>query len=127
MKKMYYCLLACREIRNAAAHSNCILNDLHVSNSVHRASYEVMNSLARIPTLSATSRSKKMSNDRIREFVTLLYTHKALVSSEGVHNKTSVKLREFLARMNKNKRYYSKNNLIESSFGFIEKVIDFWF
>ena len=38
MKKMYYCLLACREIRNAAAHSNCILNDLHVSNSVHRVS-----------------------------------------------------------------------------------------
>lgn len=127
MKKMYYCLLACREIRNAAAHSNCILNDLHVLNSAHRVSYDVMNSLAQIPTLSATSRWKKMTNDRIREFVTLLYTHKALVSSEGVHNKTSAKLREFLARMNKNRDYYYKNGLIKSSFDFIEKVIDFWF
>ena len=28
---------------------------------------------------------KKMTNDIIREIVTLLYTHKELVSSEGVH------------------------------------------
>ena len=68
-----------------------------------------------------------MTNDRIREFVTLLYTHKAFVSSEGVHKKTSAKLKEFLTRMNKNKDYYNKNGLITSSFDFIEKVIDFWF
>lgn len=65
MKRLYYCLLACKEIRNAAAHSNCILNDLHLSSSVHNVSYDVMNALAKIPTLSATSRRKKMTNDRI--------------------------------------------------------------
>lgn len=127
MKRLYYCLLACKEIRNAAAHSNCILNDLHLSSSVHNVSYDVMNALAKIPTLSATSRRKKMTNDRIREIITLMYTHKELVSSEGVHNKTSVKLQEFISRMNKNKDYYKDNSLIFTSFDFIEKVIDFWF
>ena len=127
MKRLYYCLLACKEIRNAAAHSNCILNDLHLSSSVHNVSYDVMNALAKIPTLSATSRRKKMTNDRIREIITLMYTHKELVSSEGVHNKTSVKLHEFVSRMNKNKDYYKDNSLIFTSFDFIEKVIDFWF
>ncbi len=127
MKKLYYCLLACREIRNAAAHSNCILNDLHVSNTEHRVSYDVKNALAQIPALSANSRRKKMTNDRIRELVTLLYTHKVLVSSTGVHNKTMLKLKEFCSRMNKNRNYYKSNNLIETSFDFIEKVIDFWY
>ena len=127
MNKMYYCLLACKEIRNAAAHSNCILNDLHVQNSTHRVGFDVMNALACIPSLSVTSRSRKMTNDRIRELVTLLYTHKMLVSSPGVHDKTSKKLRVFLERMNKHREYYSKNSLIDSSFSFIEKVIDFWF
>ena len=127
MKRLYYCLRACKDIRNAAAHSNCILNDLHLSNSEHNASHEVMNALAKIPTLSTNSRRKKMTNDRIREIITLMYTHKELVSSEGVHNKTSVKLREFVSRMNRNINYYKDNSLIHTSFDFIEKVIDFWF
>jgi abortive infection bacteriophage resistance protein len=127
MKKIYYCLLACKEIRNASAHSNCILNNLHISNSTHDVSYEVINALAKIPTLSVTSRGKKMTNDRIREIVTLLYTHKELVSSESVHKKSSVKLQEFVYRMNKNRDYYKNNSLIDTSFDFIEKVIDFWF
>ena len=127
MKRLYYCLLACKEIRNASAHSNCIMNDLHISNSAHNVSYDVMNALAKIPTLSVTSRRKKMTNDRIREIVTLLYTHKELVSSDGVHKKSSVKLHEFVDRMNKNRYYYKSNSLIDTSFDFIEKVIDFWF
>lgn len=127
MKRLYYCLLACKEIRNASAHSNCIMNDLHISNSSHNVSYDVMNALAKIPTLSVTSRRKKMTNDRIREIVTLLYTHKELVSSEGVHKKSSEKLHEFVDRMNKNRNYYKNNSIIDTSFDFIEKVIDFWF
>lgn len=127
MKRLYYCLLTCKEIRNASAHSNCIMNDLHISNSEHNVSYDVMNALAKIPTLSVTSRRIKMTNDRIREIVTLLYTHKELVSSEGVHKKSSVKLHEFVDRMNKNRYYYKSNSLIDTSFDFIGKVIDFWF
>ncbi len=127
MKKLYYCLLACKEIRNASAHSNCILNDLHVSNSMHNPSYDVMRALNEVPNVSSNTRKKKMTNDRIREIITLLYTHKELVDSEGVHKKTSEKLKEVVNRINKNRYYYKNNSLIDTSFGFIEKVIDFWF
>ena len=55
------------------------------------------------------------------------YIHKELVDSEGVHKKTSEKLKEVVNRINKNRYYYKNNSLIDTSFGFIEKVIDFWF
>jgi len=34
MKNNFYRLLTCKEIRNASAHSNCILNDLKVRTGV---------------------------------------------------------------------------------------------
>ena len=44
----FYRLLTCKEIRNVAAHSNCILNDLHSGNAKHHTNYAVTRELSKI-------------------------------------------------------------------------------
>ena len=39
LKNMFYMLRSCKDIRNACAHSSCILNDLHPSTKKHETSY----------------------------------------------------------------------------------------
>ena len=81
----YYLLLTCKEIRNACAHNSCILNELSTNTSKHKTNFLVTQELSSIPTLSPTTRKRKMSNAHIQQIVTLLYFHKKIVTSTGVH------------------------------------------
>lgn len=68
-----------------------------------------------------------MSNFRTQQIVTLLYTHKRIVTSTGVQNKSKQLIKDFIGRINKNRNYYSSNSLISTSFDFLTKIVDFWF
>jgi len=127
MQSMFYKLQTCKEIRNAAAHSSCIINDLHRNTAIHKTSNDVKNDLIKSTTLSTASINKKMSNSRIQQIVTLLYTHNIVVTSLGVHNNTAALLKELKRRMFENQAYYHNNALIFSSFTFIATVIDIWY
>ncbi len=127
LKNMFYMLRACKDIRNACAHSSCILNDLHPSTKKHETSYDISKSLSNIKKISKNARQKKMSNIRIQQIVTLLYTHKTIVTSIGVHEKAVDILSTLSNRINKNEDYYISNSMVSSSFHFINTVIDNWF
>lgn len=127
MTNTYFRLLTCKEIRNACAHSNCILNDLHNKTSRHDSSHEVTKDLGLVPGISKSSQNRKMSNAHIQQIVTLLYTHKDIITSEGVHEKSCIKLQEISKRMYRNVSYYTNNALIMSSFRFLKLIIDNWF
>ncbi len=127
MKDMHFMLLSCRSVRNACAHSSCILNELQSDTATSSTKYAVNQSLSLINGLSSNTRRKRMSNARLQQIVTLLYVHKEVVTSSGVHSKACKALNELIARINKNRTYYDSNALISSSFGFLEKVIDNWF
>lgn len=68
-----------------------------------------------------------MSNIRIQQIITLLYEHKMIVTSNGVHRKASNLLHELLNRISKNISYYESNDLITTSFNFLNIIIDKWF
>ncbi len=127
MKNEHYILKTCKEIRNACAHSSCILNNLHLNTAMHKTSFEVNKSLYNIERLSKNMAKKKMSNARLQEIVTLLYAHNKLVASDGVHSKAARELSTFVTRMNKNLNYYQSNDMIKSSFSFLYKVIEAWY
>lgn len=127
MKDVYYRLLTCKELRNACAHSNCIINDLHTGNTKYKTNNKINRELMKISSITKTTRSKKMSNAHIQQIITLMYTHKELVTSIGVHNDKSEALQLLIVRMNENIEYYSQNDLITSSFKFIKLVVDSWF
>lgn len=127
MQNNFYLLLACKDIRNACAHNSCVLNDLSAGNAVTRAKAGVHKALSKIPALSKNVRSKKMSNERIQQIITLLYTHSEIVTSPGVKLKTAEKVKKLSARISKNASYYDNNLLIKTSFEFLITVIDNWF
>lgn len=127
MINMYYMLLSCRLVRNACAHSSCVLNELHANTATATARYDVNQELALIESISSNTRRKRMSNARIQQIVTLLFVHKEVITSAGVHYKACCALHELTERINKNQSYYESNALISSSFDFIEKVVDNWF
>lgn len=127
MKDNYYRLLTCKEIRNACAHSNCVLNELAPRTARHKTNNAVSRALMEIPSLTKEVRTRKMKNAHIQQIVTLLYMHKKMVTSDGVHANEGEALKEVVARMNKNLDYYSGNDTITTSFAFLKLVIDNWF
>lgn len=123
----YFLLLSAKGLRNAAAHSNCIINDLSPNTSVRRTNNAVINALANISGISRETRRKKLSNARIQQIVTLLYSHKKFVSSSGVHNHQCEALHDVVERMYHHIDYYATNDTISTTFNFIKLVVDNWF
>lgn len=67
MKNNFYRFLTCKEIRNASAHSNCILNDLKARTATHKTNTDVTNELMMIPDMNSNFRKNRMSNARIQQ------------------------------------------------------------
>ncbi len=127
MKNNYYRLLTCKEIRNASAHSNCILNDLKARTTCHKTNSEVTNALMKIKGMNANLRKNRMSNARIQQIVTLFYMHKEIVTSDGVHTSEAKGLEYVINRMYKNIDYYKTNHMLRSTFDFLKIVVDSWY
>ena len=78
-----YMLMDVRELRNACAHNNCIINDLRANTSKYHANYRILDEIAKIG-ISKKIRDNKLSNIRIKQIITLLYLNKNIVTSKGV-------------------------------------------
>lgn len=118
MKDTFYRLLTCKEIRNASAHSNCILNNLKAKTAAHSTNAAVTSELMKIKGMNTNFRKNRMSNARIQQVVTLLYTHKDMVESEGIKRSESEDLKKIMERVNKNYDYYNTNPMIKGTFDF---------
>ena len=127
MKDTFYRLLTCKEIRNASAHSNCILNNLKAKTAAHSTNAAVTSELMKIKGMNTNFRKNRMSNARIQQVVTLLYTHKDMVESEGIKRSESEDLKKIMERIDKNYDYYNTNPMIKGTFDFLKLVVDSWF
>lgn len=121
-----YLLKNVRELRNACAHNNCILNDLTVGTSKYKTNYKILKDLSQIG-ISKETRNKRMSNSRIQQIVTLLYLNKNIITSEGVIKFQKQSLQELKSRIEHHIDYYSKNTLIQANLNFLNKIIDNWY
>lgn len=127
MQKDYFNLLTCKKLRNASAHSNCIFNDLRAKTSLNATGNQVTAALMRIKEMNSNYRKNRMSNARIQQIVTILYMHKTMVESEGMHKAVSEELQQLMGRINKHNEYYSSNYMIDATFNFIKIIVDNWF
>jgi hypothetical protein len=121
-----YLLSFIKELRNAAAHNNCILNDLSPRTAMHSTNFHVAKALGMLDIPKHVHKNK-MSNIRTQQIVTLLYAHKQLVTSEGVHKQACILLNDLIERMFLNISFYRENDMITSTFSFLKKVVDSWF
>lgn len=118
-----YHLMTIRQVRNAAAHNNCILNDLSANTAEHNASYEIMRYLGTI-NMTKTTRNHKMSCERIRQIVTLLYTYNKLMPSYGVRTYRAQELHNVMRRVHDTLHYYQGCPMLYSSFVFLITIVD---
>lgn len=134
-KRICNLLTSAKAIRNAAAHNNCLLNSIYKPYSAHYQGGEQENinitrqlesAISKIPGLkSSKSRSKKMSNPVIHDFVALLYLFDKVVTSDTTKKRTYERLYElFHVRMLKNRDYFSKNEQLTSCYEFVVKIVD---
>lgn len=112
-----------RDIRNACAHSNCLINNLVPGNN--KAHNTVVDRVKTIPKISESTRDKKLSNKCIYDFVCLLYAYDEIVSSDVAKEKRYAELQAlFTGRMIEHKEWFSSNNTITSSYTFVKKILD---
>ena len=127
MIEMSYMLRTCKDIRNAAAHSSCIINDLLPKTKRYKTSYSLSRYLSKTLNLNNETISKKMSCIRVQEIITLLFVYKNVITSTEVKCKTKERLLYFKNRMLFHIDYYDSNETIKTSFLFLSDVIDNWY
>lgn len=119
-----------RQIRNACAHGNAIINDLRsipVANSgkqgISITPYFITAFLQKA-NISKDARSKKLSNPRINQIVHLLYIYDTLVTSYHTRHKRISEVNELLnRRMTEHGDYFQKNSLLISTHAFFVKIV----
>lgn len=121
-----YLLKNIRELRNACAHNNCILNDLKAETTKHKTNYKILSEIANIG-ISKKIRDNKMSNARIQQIVTLLYLNKKMTTSKGVQKHQVESLQDLKNRIEYHMDYYKTNDLVYTNLKFLNKIIDNWY
>lgn len=112
-----------RDIRNACAHSNCLINKLKPNgNKPHNS---VVMRVKSVPGISESSRDKKLKNSCIYDYVCLLFAYNEIVTSQEAKKKTYCEVKHlFDERMVRHSEWFSKNDLIRSSYEFVKKIVD---
>lgn len=114
-----------RDIRNASAHNNCLIN--HLSAGGYSPDPNVVRMVNTLAFASRQAVTKKMKNKIINDFACLLLTYDLIVSSPTTKQQRYDELQELfnikLVR-GKNREWFRHNNLITSSYSFAKKMLD---
>lgn len=118
-----------RQIRNACAHSNCIINDLMYRKDEKTGKPIATNTPAFITKFVKDSgvsrgiRKKKLSNPRINQLVHLLYVYNEVVKSENTYSIRMSELEHLLlVRMKEHASYFEKNDVLCSAHSFFVNI-----
>lgn len=114
-----------RDLRNACAHSNCLLN--HLSQKLDETKQphsDITQFVCGMDGISKESRRNNLNSLFTYNFVTLLYVYDSLMP-EVAKQKRYDQLKEFMEkRVVRNKGYFTCNTKITSTYNFLKKVID---
>lgn len=114
-----------RDLRNASAHSNCLLNNLNQRMSdQQQTDIQITRFVQQLNVVKSHSRRNNLRKVFVYDFVVLLYVYDYLVSDAV----KEARLRELIAFMNgravKHKTYFEKNSIISSAYIFLNQVVD---
>ena len=114
-----------RDVRNAAAHSNCLLNKMTEKiDSTKQVNNEISRFIIGMKNISKTSRVNNLSYKFTNSFVTVLYVYDSLMN-EIPKQKRYKEIQEFMnGRVVKNKQFFQSNSKIVGVYNFHKKVID---
>lgn len=131
----YYMMKKVKSLRNAAGHSNCILNDLVLRNredtiGINDTVVKRFNKI--VPTISDYDNDHRgpneIQNDRLKEIITLFSMHSKILPSAKMKDHWHVELEDFLERALKHfDDYYKTNHAISNTFQIISKMVQAWY
>lgn len=120
-------------LRNAAAHSNCILSSIVQPKGERkfRKTVQLTNALANArKDISEHARNKYMANPIFHDFVALLFVYNDVLkesANRSMRERTIQELYKFFCdedgRVLKNKNYFKKNQCITEAYNFVADVI----
>lgn len=117
-------LYSVRDLRNAAAHSNCLINKLQKGEN--KPSVKIVKFVSNIDGIGTSMRKSKLSNKFLYDFITLLYVYNEFIISDIVKKARFEQLQKFVdGRVMKNKHFFGKNECIKTAYLFVKKVIDY--
>ena len=114
-------LYSIRDLRNATAHSNCLINKLQ--KGTNKPSVKIIKFVSNIDGIGEIMRTSKLSNKFLCDFVSLIYVYNEFICVDVVKEKRFKQLQEFIAV--KNKEYFEKNECIKTAYFFVKKVVDY--
>ena len=110
-----------RNLRNAAAHNSCIINDLNKGSS--RSPRDISLAVQKIKNIPAVTRRKKLSTRCVLEFVSMLYVYNIVVSEKVKGHRIHELKNLFDTRLVEKKGFFKSNSLICTTFKFVHDVI----
>ena len=117
-------LYSIRDLRNATAHSNCLINKLQ--RGTNKPSVKIIKFVSNIDGIGASMRTNKLSNKFLYDFISLLYVYNEFINANIVKQKRFKQIQEFMDdRVIKNREYFEKNECIKTAYIFVKKVIYF--
>lgn len=121
--KKYKLLHNVANLRNAAAHNNCLINKL--TKGKEKPKETIRKFVAGINSVGNTMINTKLSNRTICDFITMLYVYDDVVNSESVKLHRYSELNKlFNVRMKKNESYFKDNECIKTAYNFCKIVVD---
>lgn len=118
-----------RQLRNACAHGNAIINDLRPVNNASTAkrgtsvSPGYITNFVKSAGVNSGARSKKLSNPRINQIVHLFYVYDIVVQSDNTRKQRIKELHNLIDnRMVVNRNYFEKNQILTSTYEFFKKM-----
>ena len=113
-----------RDIRNASAHSNCLINKLN-DKLDGAPDKRIIDFVKNMSLFSKSSINNSLSKKFIYNFTVLLYVYDKVVTSDGVKKTRYKELQELVdIRAIRNKSYFEKNNMIQSRYKYIKNIVD---
>lgn len=118
-----------RDMRNASAHSNCMINRLFDTIDADKVDARVIEYIKTIKTIGAEARRKNLKYRVLYDFITLLYVYDSIVATGKMKEKRYMELKKlFNERMVRNKDYFKSNTRLVGIYTFAKKVVDnLWF
>lgn len=123
-----------RNLRNAAAHSNCLIYKLKLpkkgalSTTCKRNINDISNIVSQISSIRRSARKSYLQIIPIHDFAVLLYWYHSYVKSEGLQKKRNKDLHYlFERRMREHGTYFSKNSYIRHAYIFTLKLVNYFF
>lgn len=120
-------LFPVKSLRNAAAHSNCLINTLRTPYHVDFTPNYRLNTLMKfVPDISHLRPKTKLKNTVIHDFIATLYLFNIVSFSDKIKQHTYEDLKTLLSgRVIQNSDYYTDNEALKDNYEFIVKIVDF--